>query len=110
MAVSIRVPTRFRYRQRMTLELAVSNRGAASIDDVRVRIDSAYLDRFSNVTLTPPVGADGGVRLGALQAGQTARMTATLEGEDAGTHRGVAVVTDAAADTARVALASIVFP
>jgi hypothetical protein len=108
--LSARVPTRFRYRQRMTLEVSVTNRGSDSLGDVRVRLDSTYLDRFSSVALSPHASPDGVVRFGALGPQQTDRLTVTLEGERAGALRGVAVATDAAGDTARVTLASTVFP
>jgi hypothetical protein len=108
--VSAQVPTRFRYRQRMTLELSVTNRGTTGLDDVRVRIDSSYLDRFSGVALSPNPSPDGSVRFGSLGPRESVRLTVTLEGERAGTHRGAARVIDADGDTARVALASTVFP
>jgi hypothetical protein len=108
--VSARVPTRLRYRQRMTLEMTVTNRGAAAVHDVRVRIDSSYLARFSNVALSPNPLPDGAVQFGTLAPQESVRLTVTLEGERAGTHRGAAIATNAEGDTARVALASTVFP
>jgi hypothetical protein len=108
--VSARVPTRLRYRQRMRLDLSVTNRGAGVMDDVRVRIDSSYLDRFSGVSLSPEPSPDGAVRFGSLAPHESVRLTVTLEGERAGTHRGTATATDASSDTARVSLTSTVFP
>ncbi len=108
--VSAQVPTRFRYRQRMSLELNVTNRGSATVHDVRVRIDSAYLDRFSAVTLVPHVSPDGSVPLDSLAGRETRRVTVTLEGERAGAIRGTAVAADAEGDSARIVLASTVFP
>jgi hypothetical protein len=108
--LSARVPTRFRYRERMTLDVSVTNRGPDSLDDVRVRLDSAYLGRFGNVALTPHASPDGVVRFGALGPRESGRLTVTLEGERAGALRGLATATDAAGDTARITLASTVFP
>lgn len=108
--VRAHVPTRFRYRQRMTLELSVTNRGPSAVEDLRVRIDSSYLDRFSAVTITPFAAPDGAVHAGALAVGASTRLTVTLEGEDFGAIRGDAIATDAAGDTAHVALRSTVFP
>jgi hypothetical protein len=103
-------PTRLRYRQRMTLDLSVANRGTAIVDDVRVRLDSSYLARFSNVSITPSTGPDGAVSLGALAPGGSARLAVTLEGERSGTHHGLATATDAAGDTTRLMLTATVFP
>lgn len=108
--ISAQVPTRLRYRQRTTLELSVTNRGVATLNDVRVRIDSSYLDRFSNVSLSPSASPDGAVRFGSLRPKESVRLTVTLEGERTGALHAAAIVSDAEGDTARVALASIVFP
>lgn len=110
LVVHAQVPTRFRYRQRMTLDLSVTNRGRATIDDVQVRLDSAYLARFSNVSVAPSPGSDGAVQLGRLAGGASVRIAVTLEGERAGAHLGTVVTTDAAGDTARLAVTSTVFP
>jgi hypothetical protein len=104
------VPTRFRYRQRMTLELSVTNRGPSAVDDLRVRIDSSYLGRFSAVTLSPLAAPDGAVHAGTLAPGASTRLTVTLEGDQFGAIRGAAIATDAAGDTAHVALRTTVFP
>jgi hypothetical protein len=108
--VSAQVPTRLRYRQRMTLELSVTNRGAAAVHDVRVHVDSSYVDRFSGVSFSPQASPDGSVRFGTLAPSESGRLAVTLEGEHVGVVRGAAIATDAAGDTARVALASAVFP
>lgn len=108
--VSAQVPTRLRYGQRMTMRFSVTNRGPAALNDVRIRIDSAYLDRFNTVSLSPSASPDGWVRLGSLGSHESVRLTASIEGERAGAHRGTAIATDAEGDTARIALASTVFP
>jgi hypothetical protein len=108
--VTARVPSRFRYGERTTVDVSVSNRGASSLSDIRVRIDSAYLDRFIEVAVTPDISPDGVVRLGDLAPHESVRLRATLQGDRAGAHRGIAIVSDAAGDTVRVALASTVFP
>jgi hypothetical protein len=108
--VAAHLPTRLRYRQRMTLDVSVTNRGGTSLDDVRIRVDSAYLDRFSGVSLSPSVSPDGGVAFGSLAARQSVRLSVTLEGDRAGAIRGTALVTDAEGDSVRVPLSSIVFP
>ena len=108
--VRAHVPTHLRYRQRMTLELSVTNRGTSVVDDLRLRVDSSYLDRFSAVTLAPAAAADGSVHLGALVPGASTRLVVTFDGEASGAIRGAAIATDAAGDTVRLALRSTVFP
>jgi hypothetical protein len=108
--VGASVPVRFRYRQRMTLHVSVANRSSGIVNDVRVRIDSTYLDHFSGVSLSPHASADGAVAFGSIAPNESALLTVTLEGERAGTVRGSARVTDAAGDTVRVPLTSTVFP
>lgn len=107
---SANVPTRFRYRQRLTLEVSVANRSNAPVSDVRVRVDSSYLDRFSNVSLSPHALPDGSVAFGSLTPAASVLLAVTLEGERSGVIRGAAVVTDAQGDTVRIPLKSTVFP
>lgn len=110
LVVTAQIPTRFRYRQRMTLDVSVANAGPSVLEDVRVRIDSTYLDRFSSVEISPQVSPDGVVRFGTLPPRTSARLSVSLDGERAGVSRGIAAATDALGDTARVVLASVVFP
>jgi hypothetical protein len=108
--VSARVPARLHYRQRMTLDVSVANRSDAVVNDVRVRVDSSYLDGFSGVALAPQAAPDGSVYFGSLAPAASVRLTVTLEGDRTGTIHGATVVTDARGDTARIPLASTVFP
>ncbi|HEY2065631.1 MAG TPA: hypothetical protein VGG84_06700 [Gemmatimonadaceae bacterium] len=110
LTVSASVPARLRYRQRMTLQVSVANRGNETMSDVRVRIDSSYVDRFSAVVLSPQASPDGVVRFGSLGAGQSVMLAVTLEGDRSGAIGGSALVTDAQGDTVRVPLTSTVFP
>lgn len=104
------VPARLRYRQRMTLDITVLNRSGRAIDDVRVHIDSTYLDRFSAVSISPLLSPDGAVHFGIIGPASSVLMTATLEGDRSGMIRGDAIVTDAQGDTVRLPLGSRVFP
>lgn len=104
------VPVRIRYRQRMTLELNVENRGNQALTDVQVRIDSSYLDRFSGVSLSPAASPDGAIRLGPVRAREAIRVAVTLEGDRFGVTEATAHVTDAQGDTVRLPLATLVFP
>lgn len=108
--VAMKSPTRLRYRQRMTLSMSVTNRGAQLVDDVRVRLDSVYLGRFSSVVIAPAASPDGLVSLGTLLPSSSARVTVTLEGERAGGVRGETMTFDARGDTVRLPLATRIFP
>ncbi|HEY2027096.1 MAG TPA: hypothetical protein VGG78_08810 [Gemmatimonadaceae bacterium] len=103
-------PARLRYRQRMTLDVSVANRSSATVNDVRVRIDSSYLDRFTGVSLSPHASPDGWVYFGSLPPAASVQLTVALQGDRTGAIRGAAVVTDAQGDTARLPLKSTVFP
>ncbi len=110
MHVVANVPTRFRYRQRMTLDVAVTNVGRRALDSVRAYIDSAYLARFSDVLVEPTPSASGVVALGSIPPGQSVWLRATLDGDRSGSIHGQLLVWTARGDSARVPLTSVVFP
>src|ERR1051326_6345693 len=53
LAISVRYPVRFRYRQPEPLEIAVRNVSPRVIDTILVWLDTAYLTRFADVRITP---------------------------------------------------------
>lgn len=51
--VEVVYPERFRYKMIHPLTVTVRNRGDAASADVTIRIDTSYLEHFSNVSFTP---------------------------------------------------------
>ena len=109
LAVSVRYPERFRYRQVQPLEVSVRNRSARVLDSVDVALDTAYLTRFSSVRITPSPRTAFTVTLLGLAPGEQRLVSAELWGQEYGRHRGHITVSTLN-DSAVVAIRTLVFP
>lgn len=107
--VTIRYPSRFRYRQVEALEVSVRNRGTRVIDTVQVSLDTAYITRFSSVRIDPIPQRAFIVYLLQVQPGETRLVDAELWGQEYGRHHG-RIVVSANADTAVGTISTLVFP
>ena len=108
-AMSIRYPRRFRYRQVQSLDIAIRNVSARVIDTIDVSLDTAYVSRFSSVRIEPAPRAAFTVAITDVQPGESRLISAELWGDRYGRHQGRirAVVRG---DTAAATVQTIVFP
>lgn len=109
LALTVRYPSRFRYRQIQPLELTVENRSGQPMDSVRVSLDTAYITRFSSVRIDPAPQRDFVVRLDGVRPGESRLVAAELWGERYGVHRG-RVVAATTTDSVAVDVRTVVFP
>ena len=112
--VSILYPARYRYKMIDPVQISVHNISAQAIPTVTVRIDRAYLDSFSNVTLTPSAKTITGeayeVELTDLKAGETQQVVAEIQAEEYGWHEAVIATVPEGAEPVEVSIATFVFP
>lgn len=109
-AVRVRHPSRLRFEQISTMDVLVTNAGAVRIDTLVVSIDTAFLSRFSGVTLTPSAIAPFEVELTGVVPGESRQVHVEMDAMRAGRHRGTVRVTARGADTVMLDIATIVFP
>ena len=110
LAVRVRHPSRLRFERITTMDVLVRNAGATRIDTIVVSIDTAYLSRFSGVTLTPSATAPFDVELTDVAPGELRLVHVEMDAMRAGRHRGTLRVSAGGADTATLDIATIVFP
>lgn len=110
LALSVRHPDRLRFEQITTMDIDVTNVGRTSIDTVVVSIEPAYLSRFSGVAITPSPSEVFEVELTNVPPGETRRVHVEMDAMRPGRHRGAVSATGGGADTARLAVSTIVFP
>lgn len=109
LGVTVSYPERIRYRQTERLQVAVTNRGSATLDSVVVSLDTAYLSRFTDVRIEPEPVVAYDVRLAHLVPGETRLVVAEVTGDRYWRHPatvGVAMGDERAA----VRFSSLVFP
>jgi hypothetical protein len=107
--MTVRYPSRFRYRQVQSLEVTVRNRSGRALDTVSVSLDTAYITRFSSVRIEPAPRETYVVKLVDLAPHQSRLVSAELWGERYGSHKG-RIVAAAGADSASTEIRTIVFP
>jgi hypothetical protein len=106
--VTVRVPTRYRYKQLNQIEVQVRNRTDVALDTVRVALDTAFTARFSTVRSIPAFARPFEAELVRLEPGETRLVLMELQAERYGRHRGTLTV--AATDTLRMPLSVTIFP
>lgn len=109
LGVTITYPDRVHYRQTLTAQLTVHNRGAVPLDTVWVQYDTAYLNAFLVSGATPAFTIPYRIPLTAVQPGEHRMTLITLNGDQRGRVRGAVHVTDGT-DTVRLPLSTFVFP
>jgi hypothetical protein len=107
--MTVRYPSRFRYRQIESLDVTLRNVSAHTLDTVSVSLDTAYITRFSSVRIEPAPRKAYVVELIDLKPRESRLVPAELWGERYGSHEGriTAVVH---ADSASTLVHTIVFP
>jgi len=108
-AMSIRYPARFRYRQVQPLDIAVRNISGRVIDTIEVSLDTAYISRFSSVRIEPAPRIAFVVTLTDVRPGDSRLISAELWGEGYGRHHGRISATTRS-DTAAATVRTVVFP
>ena len=107
--MSVRYPTRFRYRQIQPLEITVRNLSPRVIDTVDVSIDTAYITRFSSVRIEPAPRRAFVISLIDMRPGEARLVAGELWGQEYGRHVG-RITASTRVDTATVVVRTLVFP
>ena len=108
-AMSIRYPARFRYRQVQPLDIVVRNISGRVIDTIEVSLDTAYISRFSSVRIEPAPRIAFVVTLTDVRPADSRLISAELWGERYGRHHGRISATTRS-DTAAATVRTVVFP
>jgi hypothetical protein len=109
LAVDVRYPDRFRYRQVEALAVSVRNLAPTTIDTMHVSLDTAYVTRFAGVRIEPSPRDAFVVDLLHVKAGESRLVTMELTGDRYGRHRG-RIVVSTPTDTVPVHITTLVFP
>ena len=112
--VSVTYPTRFRYKQINTIDVAITNTSDSMLDSVLVQFERPYIDRFSDVTFTPDVKTITEpyyeVELTDIPPGETQHINVMIQAEDYGRHSGVITITPSTGDSLFVNLRTLSWP
>jgi hypothetical protein len=112
--VSVEYPTRFRYKMIDEVTVSLANVSEQTLPSVLVRFDRQYIDGFSTVTFTPSIKAttesDYLVEVSNLQPGETRVITATIQAEKYGMHRGSISTGPEDGGELEVSIATFTFP
>lgn len=107
--MTVRYPSRFRYRQVQSLDVTVRNVSQRILDTVTLSLDTAYITRFSSVRIVPAPSDAYVVKLVDVKPMESRLVSAELWGERYGSHEGkITVATHS--DTVSTLIRTIVFP
>jgi hypothetical protein len=113
-AITVRYPTRFRYRQINTIEVSIANNTDDSLQPITAYFDREYIDHFANAEFTPQVSHITEeayvVLLEEIPAGETYYINVEIEAHDVGYHRGEIRVESATTQSTQVQVETLVFP
>lgn len=107
--MTVRYPSRFRYRQVQSLEITVRNVSPRILDTVALSLDTAYITRFSSVRIVPSPREAYVVDLIDVKPMESRLVTAELWGERYGSHSGRIMATTHS-DSASTPIRTMVFP
>lgn len=112
--MSVEYPTRFRFKMIDEVTVTLSNVSGQTLPSVLVNFDREYIDAFSTVTFTPAVksitGSNYIVEVSDLQPGETRVISATVQAENYGMHRGTIGLGPEEAQDLEVSVATFTFP
>jgi hypothetical protein len=108
--ISVRYPTRFRYKQLNEVHVFVKNVSGQRLDTVTVSFDSTYISRFSTVTFLPAATRPYEVEMTEVLPGEDRLVVVELQGEQYWRHEGKLRVSGGEGDTASFPLSTIIFP
>lgn len=107
--ITVRYPSRFRYRQVQSLDVTVRNVSARILDTVTLSLDTAYISRFSSVRIVPAPRDAYVVELIDVKPAESRLVTAELWGERYGSHTG-RITAATHSDSASTLIRTMVFP
>lgn len=112
--VSVEYPTRFRYKMIDEVTVSLSNISGQPLPSVLVLFDRDYIDGFSTVIFTPSVKSITDtnyiVEVSDIQPGETRIISATIQAENYGMHRGIISIGPEDAEDLEVSVATFTFP
>ncbi|MEW6056381.1 MAG: hypothetical protein AB1540_07185 [Bdellovibrionota bacterium] len=108
--IRVKYPERFRYNQLQPIEVVVENLANTTLKDVEVRFDTAYINKFSNVSFIPEPHNAYRIKLNTLGPKEQQEIAAEIQAKDYGKHAGSVEVLAEGAVLAKVDISTIVFP
>ena len=108
--LTVEYPAQARSRSTTGMELRVRNTGRAPLEDVRVRLDPAFLDGFTELNFTPSPAEGFEVQLDRLSPGQDRVVLVGMRPDELWTNRGVVRAEAAGASPAEVEVRTFVLP
>ena len=105
----VEYPSRFRYKMINSVVIDVRNTSRAAIDTIRVRVDTAYLARFSTLMFVPSAEHVYEIPLVDVRPGETRRATIEIQAEQYGRHEGRLSIA-AGPDSISTMLRTTIFP
>lgn len=109
LALVVRYPERFRYRQLQPLHVTIRNVSNRVLDTVWVWLDTSYVSRFSSVRIDPAPRSAFVVPLAMVAPGESRLVAAELWGEQYGVHHGL-IMARSTSESVSVAIRTVVFP
>lgn len=109
LAVELRYPTRFHFKQIAPIELWVENRAGRPLSGLTVSFAPDYLRAFSQVTFLPAAERPYVVELDELAAGARQLVTVSLQAERYGSHHGEVRIAGGA-ESLTLPLETLVYP
>lgn len=111
LALSAQYPGKLRHGTSHEIVVSLENKSSRAMQDVRVEIESGYLNRFSEVQVTPEPKTPYQIDLQELAPGERRMITVNLRGgDDYGSHAGKIIARSKGAELASAELKSYVFP
>lgn len=102
---------RYRYKQINTFEIHVTNRTGSGLDTVLVRVDRAFVRRFSTIVTIPTPTIPFEFELTNVRPGEERLVWMEMQGEQYGRHEGsVTAVVAGDTDSVQVQLATTIYP
>jgi hypothetical protein len=104
----VEYPLKFKFKQSKILRVKVTNISEQTLDTVTVSIDTAYLSRFRNVSITPEAAEAYVVELTAIEPHEKREVIAEIEAKNYGEQRGVVTISTKQ-DTIKHPIKSIIY-
>jgi hypothetical protein len=105
---SIEYPSKIKYKDYNQVRIKVTNSSQSMIDSISVSIDTTYLSRFLNVSITPNPSDAYKIDLTDVMAGEKREVIVEYEGKDYGDQAGTVTIASKS-DTIRQALSTHIY-
>lgn len=103
-------PERLRFEVLQHIAITIENRSSQPIDTVTVRLDTAYVLRFSGVSFTPSADEAFVIRLARVMPGESRMVLGEVQGQRYGRHAGSVRIEATSGDTLSIPLRTLVLP